>query len=309
MPNSTLILAASAPPVIAAIGLAAIVRGIRETRGTTLRAPLCWAALAMTALAACETTIALLGAVGTPGAAQLRLAAFSATLLPTIALLGAKQPQSSAWQFIVFSCWLMLALPAGQAWLMRPEYPPAIHPLLSIFAIVITIVGLTNYLPTRFWPAAILAATGQAALNWRFLRWWTTAADQQLSPLVGLGLLTAAAIATVMIGRRPALDGEPIDRLWTDFRNQFGVVWGLRVAERVNAALKSAGHDIVLSWHGFATSYGGSIAVAPAGARLAAETALRSVVRRFTSSEWIDSRLNSDSSQQKTGDTIRQLSA
>jgi len=193
----------------------------------------------------------------------------------------------------VFSCWLMLALPAGQSWLMRPEYPPPIHPLWTLFAIVIVVVGLTNYLPTRFWPGAILAAAGQAALNWRFLWWWTTAAERQLSPLVGLGLLAAAAVTAVLIGRRSAVECEPLDRLWADFRNQFGVVWGLRVAEKVNVALKSAGHDIVLSWHGFATGYGGSIAVAPTEARLAAETTLRSVIRRFTSVEWIETRLDS----------------
>jgi hypothetical protein len=282
--------AAACPPAIAVAGLIALASGFRALRGTTLRAPWWWAAGSIVAVAASETAISLFDFDGTAGAAQLRLAVSSTTLLPVIALLGAKRPQDRAWQLIVLSFWVLFALPAAQAWLLRSESPPSMHWLWSCFLFLPAIFGATNYLPTRFWSAAILAAAGQIVLHWQY-RPFASATGSHVFPPWGLGLLAAGAVVAALIARRRVAAGDPLDSLWIDFRNQFGAVWGLRIAERINSQAKQSGWQLTVGWHGFTTSDGGSIDSAGASVRPELEAALRTLLRRFISPEWIDRRL------------------
>jgi hypothetical protein len=288
--SSKLALEAAGPLAIAAAGLAALSRGSRTVAGTTLRAPWWWAAGSLAAVAACEMAIAVLHLGQTASAAQLRLAASTTTFLPLVALLGAKRPQDRAWQFIVLAFWLMLALPAAQAWLLSPDHPPVMHGLWSCFVLLLAVIGVTNYLLTRFWPAAVMAAAGQIALHWRYLPLTNGTQPDGLS-LWGLGLLASALVATAVIGRRSRSRDDPLDRLWIDFRNQYGVVWGLRVAERINASATTQNWNVSLGWQGFSTQFGGSIEVDSSAARAELEAALRTVLRRFVSAHWIDKRL------------------
>jgi hypothetical protein len=41
-----------------------------------------------------------------------------------------------------------------------------------------------------------------------------------------------------------------IDRLWLDFRNRFGLVWGQRLREQFNRAALNAGWSVYLAWPG-----------------------------------------------------------
>jgi hypothetical protein len=279
------------PPAISVVGLIALASGFRALRGTTLRAPWWWAAGSIVSVAASETAIALFNFDGTAGAAQFRLAASTTTLLPVVALLGAKRPQDRAWQLIVLSFWVLLALPAAQAWLLRPESPPMMHCFWSCFLFLLAIFGATNYLPTRFWPAALLAAAGQIVLHWQYRPFAAAPTESQGLALWGLSLIVAAAVTVALIARRPVAAGDPLNRMWIDFRNQFGAVWGLRIAERINAQAKQCSWQLTLGWHGFTTSYGGSFDSAGASVQPELQAALRTLFRRFVSPEWIDARL------------------
>jgi hypothetical protein len=272
-----------------ACGLAAQLSGFRQLRGTTLRAPWWWAAISLALVACSETAIAIWQWGESSAAAQFRFAAGTLTFCPLVALLGAKRPQDRAWQFIVFSCWVILALPAVQAWLLRPDEPPHVHPLWGWFLVVLIVVGLTNYLPTRFCLAGLLAAAGQGTLMWQFLPFGSNSASQ-LTSLFGLGLLCAAAVAAALLARVSRRVAEPLDRVWLDFRNQFGVVWGLRVAERMNASAKMYGWDARLAWHGFLTAAGDPAPGIPPAVKAELEKSLRGLLRRFVSDEWIERR-------------------
>lgn len=284
-------LALAATPSIAVVGLAALASGCRALRGTTLRAPWWWAAGSFVAIAAGETAIAVFHTDGTAGAAQLRLAASTTTLLPVVALLGAKRPQDRAWQLIVVSFWLLLALPAAQAWLLRPESPPTMHWLWSCLIVLLAIIGATNYLPTRFWPAALLTCGGQIILHWQYRPFAAETTESPSFALWGLGLLAAGAVTAAVLARWQATLSDPLNRLWIDFRNQFGAVWALRIAERINSQAKQSGWQVRLGWHGFTTSDGGSIDAAGESVRPELEAALRTLWRRFVSPEWIKRRI------------------
>jgi hypothetical protein len=282
---------AAVPVAMAACGVAVLARGFRAVRGTTLFAPWCWAIGSLAIIGISETAIAVLRAEQTPGAAQLRLAAAATTLCPLVALLGAKRPQDRAWQLIVLSFWVILSLPAAEAWLTRPGEPPTVHPVWSWFLMALVIVGFANYLPTRFWPAALFASAGQIVLNWIYLP-LPLPALPETTPLWGMGLLLAAFVAAAAISVRPCGECEPLDRLWLDFRDRYGAVWGLRVVERVNASSELYGWHIRLNWHGFTMVEGAAATSLAANPEL--EKTLRTVLRRFVSAEWIDRRLAAD---------------
>ncbi|MBW3535576.1 MAG: hypothetical protein KY453_10240, partial [Gemmatimonadetes bacterium] len=118
----------------------------------------------------------------------------------------------------------------------------------SLAALVL--VETVNMLPTRFWCAILLLAAGQITL----LVASTTAGFEALGgvgPLLGLALCITS-LAAAWLAPSPQAQA-PLNRLWLDFRDLFGVLWGLRVAERFNAASSQYGWPVVLTWRGFQT--------------------------------------------------------
>lgn len=251
--------------------------------------------LGVFAVTAAESAVALGIVSGGAAVGIVRFAAATVIFCPTVALLGAKRPQDRAWQLIVLSFWVILALPAAQAWLVRAGQPLMVHPIWSWFLVVLVLVGATNYLPTRYAAAAILAAGGQAILVWPELPWGSlpshNAADDWL-PIVGLALLAAGAVAANIVKalRAPAKQ-EPLDRLWRDFRDQYGVVWGLRVAERINATATQNKWSARLTWHGLTQADGTPSESIPETEIENLKQTLLPLLRRFVSAEWIDRRL------------------
>jgi hypothetical protein len=74
----------------------------------------------------------------------------TATLCPSMALLGAKRPQNVACQFIVLSLWVVLCLPSAHAILFSGASAPTLHAAQSWFLTILIAITGTNHLPTRF---------------------------------------------------------------------------------------------------------------------------------------------------------------
>jgi hypothetical protein len=95
--------------------------------------------------------------------------------------------------------------------------------------------------------------------------------------------------------RSQAKPSDPFDLLWLDFRDAFGLLWSLRLQERVNAAAKSAGWEIELAWTGFVDKRP-KAAQGIQGISIPQELrpVMSGLLRRFVSKEWIAARLAED---------------
>lgn len=258
----------------------------RNLAGTTLVAALAWA---------CAMLLGLVLLVFIPGGRALATTTMLLTFAPPMAVLGAKRPQHWAWQFIVLSLLVVLALPELEAlaWGGRAQW----HPARQWFLAALVVMSVSNYLPTRNAPAALLYGAAQVALAADYLPW--LAALESLSTAgptrhaVALALMSAA-LATVYLGAW--LDRAPrstIDRQWIDFRNAYGAAWGLRVMERFNATALQSGWSRRLSWHGLVPlPHEGEPACPPEETdRGVLVAGLRSLLVRFVSPEWLARRV------------------
>ncbi len=268
-----------------AVGLA---RCYDQVRGTTLTAAWVWgwAAWALGSAAA-------FWSVDQSGSAvdHARYLAAVGSFGPPMAVFGAKRPQHRAWSWIVASLMLVLCLPSGSAWLYHPRGAFEWHGAWQVFLAVLVLLSGGNYLGTRLALPGLLYAFGQALLlGWPAVpeSWGGGRTTWQLAGVsMALAALGASGMsATSREGR------DPLARLWLDFRDRFGVVWALRVAERVNSTLHSQNRTIRLAWHGPETTArvaGGALPADSAGYAELDQT-LRTLLARFVSNDWVSRR-------------------
>jgi len=175
-----------------------------------------------------------------------RYLALALTSCAIVAVLGARRPIVGAWNFVVLGLLAVLLLPLAENTILGT---PLLDPLRLIFVSGTILVGLVNYLPTRFGTAALLVGiscvielTAQAG---RTTCWWSGPLAWHASP--GL-LATACWAGWLVVGRRAKL--AVFDREWLTFRDRFGLLWGQRVREQFNCAAANAGWAVFLRWGG-----------------------------------------------------------
>ncbi len=273
----------------------ALARSFRALRGTTLVAAIAWAAAAVAALVGAEM-VGMFGNVSQASLAAMRYLGAVMTLAPAVAVLGAKRPQHRAWQWIVLTLVVVLALPAGETLLFHPNAALLPHAAQSAFIFVLILIGFGNYAPTRNALPAIFAAIGQASLFAPFIP-WLPANEAASHPCVGLTFLTVA-VAIALINSTAFRRADGWNGAWLDFRDAYGVVWSLRVAERFNRASITHGSSVQLTWRGIVvhstgddshddnSSYTTSVEFDRASQRR-----LRAMLLRFVSNEWIARRI------------------
>ena len=275
------------------LGSSMLLRSRRHLRGTTLLAPAIWAAGSLLAIGGTELgLLSTSGGAASDWAEPLRFAAAMSLFCPTMAVLGAKRPQDKAWQFIVVSLWIVLALPSGEWLLQSGGEAFEIHPARSWFLAILIAIGTVNVLATRFWPSGLLLFVGQLVLLGGYLPLVPRQLPEAIATLVGLGLCIIA-LALVIVGwpARAAVT-LPLDRVWLDFRDMFGAVWGLRIVERLNASARVGGWDVQLRWNGFCKPSGEPVGQLAPDQAAQIEDASRTLLRRFVSPEWIAARLD-----------------
>ena len=198
-----------------------------------------------------------------------------------MAVLGAKRPQNIGWQFIVLTLWIVLILPVGERMVLWQAGALDEGPARRWLIVILLILGMTNYALTRFSFAALLGTTGQVMLLIPHLPLVRGESEAQIS--WGIVCIAAGIIWAWRIAGPRTHQGW--DAVWRDFRDAFGMVWSLRVMERVNSTGKLSGWKSSLTWYGFAPPIGSQ-----EESNQVSRT-LRTLLRRFVSAAWIEDRL------------------
>lgn len=280
------------------LGVILLGQAVRTAWPTTLRAPLLWSVVVW----------GLLGALLLAKARRTSYADYLcgvAPVLPILSLLGAKRPQNGAWQFIVFTLLGVLLLPALRGWALG-ESSPQVHTLYSWLIAAHLLLGVGNYVLTRHWVATCFYAVGAVTLAGSYLPIALPTAGERKS--FAVVYFFAAMVAALVVERRSMHAACGLQRLWRDFRNTYGAVWTLRLAERINSTAKLRGWPVELTWRGIRvegaspspTCDDADLATLAPDVRHRIERELRSYLRRFVSHEWIVRRMPSHGAESMT---------
>ena len=255
-----------------------LVRARPRLHGTTLQLPWAWTLLAFWSLAVADMVSENL-------ASSFLLSA--STLCPGMALMGARRPHHRSWQLIVASLWLVIVLPALHSLALPAEMQFTIHIVRQVFLVLLVAIIVLSFLPTRFSLAALGLLGGFVVLFGPLLPWSGVPQAAFTLPLSS-GLFLASLVLASLLPRPDHSRREPADRLWLDFRDAFGTLWSLRLAEQVNRASSLKGWGYRLGWYGFQSDQHEDPGPQPTEAL---HQYIRNIVRRFTSQQWIDQRL------------------
>lgn len=227
-------------------------------RRTTLRHTVVWGACAWAAWVGA----AVLGA----DALLARYLALCLTGCAGVAVLGARRPGMTAWNFVVAGLLAVLLLPVAEG-----LGEPRLNVFEAAFLSATLAVGVLNHLPTRL-AVAVLSACAACAIE-ACLAFKIKELDAVRWDTIALALLAASPWLAAARRRRPADD---FDREWLAFRDRFGAVWGLRLRDQFNRAAVNAGWGVVLGWNGLRAA--GDVSTER---RAEALTGLRAVLKRF----------------------------
>lgn len=278
---------------------------LRRFEGTTLVSPSRWSIFALSLLFTVEIYGSATGASATSLSTQIamRYLAATASFCPLIAVLGAKRPQNIGWQLIVATFWVVLILPVGEMFVLWQGGAMDVGPARRWLLVILMFVGLTNYALTRFGFAALLFTVGQSFMLLPHLPIVGRETDWSFSAGCLLSVAAAGLVWWQTVVRRTA---GGWDVVWLEFRNAFGLVWALRVMERVNSTAQLSHWKRELTWFGFVTAPSGDYQSVDSGPvkrdteSLEVARAMRTVLRRFVSPEWIQGYFGEPSGEEAT---------
>lgn len=211
-------------------------------------------------------------------------------LCPPMAVLGARRPGVKVWSaFILLPMLLVLSWPVWTLVLQGSELRGlALESPTVIGFFVVLVMSGGNFLGTRFTPAACCWMLGTTIL-FLSVTGWSIVPDglEALLRLVGVLLLELSILST-MIPARSRMNRHPVNRLWDDFRNSFGIVWGLRMVERINALATQEHWTIRMQFSGFPEGGKGRLT----SEETPVTDASRWLFRRFVDEQWVNDRLN-----------------
>jgi hypothetical protein len=262
----------SGPWLIFLLSAYPLCRAWRANRNTSLFQAVHWAMAAWVAWGGAMYVAMMSGRAEThPVAAYVALCL---TGCAGVAVLGARRPGAGAWNFVVVGLLAVMSLPLVESAFIQK---PLLDPLRIGFLAATIAVGMLNFLPTRLAPVAVLVASS-SAIHLLLL----TGEAEQGADLAWWLLALAPWLAFFLWLLPPPPDSE-FDRIWLNFRDRFGFLWGQRMREQFNRSAASAGWPVILRWHGLRLLAGAEIP--DAAAQTAIVETLRALLKRFGDDE------------------------
>lgn len=283
-------------------------RGLKRLRGTTLTN-----AAKLLEVGVLAWMLAMMGNVASvipPGVVEtVRYGAILLLLGAGISVLGARKPGNEPWRwFVVLPMFLVLGWPVllclGREWI--PKHLDLTSPA-AIGVLLVICMSAGNYLTTRLQNSVILGGIG-AVLALIPLTSWVSRGEGAEILILWCDVLGTAGMWTAVrasgacgTGGGYGCDSVGLSRLWLDFRDCFGIVWGYRVLERLNQEGERLGWPFRFEIDrivGTVSAEGGNPAsINPDPNELTEECVkqvgftLGWVFRRFVSEEWMQERL------------------
>jgi hypothetical protein len=224
-----------------------------------------------------------------------------AILAALVSALGARSPGAWAWAILMAILVVVLLIP----WLEAGGRVRRAHGLAtfhldspwSLFYGLLVVAGITNYLPTRYGPAALALWIGLVLEYLGLTRTeWSDATRARLWPAVAWTLALSGWLAAWRAKKaRPA--STNLEQVWLWFRDHWGVVWALRVQERFNRTAEFGRWPVRLTWFGLVPAPTRLVELDSAGGLqlpATAEATLRSLIRRFVAPERVDAQLEAE---------------
>ncbi|MCP4513242.1 MAG: hypothetical protein GY826_43355, partial [Fuerstiella sp.] len=211
-----------------------IVRLKPITRATTAAGALYWA---FTAVAAClVTAVCHLETVAVTPRTGSVLQYLSAVLLltPLVHILGARRPGITAWPwFVVLPLIAVLQWPAASELLGNTSDAAIRIPSPTVVGyLLVLLMGSGNYFGTACTSSMLLGVSGVTLILLPVTEWVAFSEKRLFLPGCTM-LATAAALLPRQFFRQHVAEREH-GQLWSDFRDLYGLVWAMRVMDRVN---------------------------------------------------------------------------
>lgn len=189
-------------------------------------------------------TVACAAVLAVPGLHFVALTLFGCA---SVAVLGARNPNAAAWQFVVCGLAGVLLLPLIESSVR--DRPIDLSGVRWAFVCGLSVFASLNCLFTRLAFPTILVLVGGTLT---FFIPKLTVGD----PIVIFGYF----VGVLCVWSAPAVgwlgfwdrrrDQSPTNRLWLDFRDRYGAVWALRVIEQFNRSAANAGSETTMTWNG-----------------------------------------------------------
>jgi hypothetical protein len=279
-----------------AIVFGAVVSSTRSLRGTTIRVASWWALAGVTSWLI--ATVAAMFVVQQAGWVDTAHYVIAVVLLcPLIAVLGARRPSANVWNlFVLVPLILVLMWPVVASSDVLKGRPLELEsPSIVAFCLVL-VMGAGNYFGTLSGLPAFLFACSQVCL---VLPLWGHVPDffpdTQTARLVasfgvawGIWLVKRRRIAS------RNWEGPALTKLWLDFIDTYGMVWGKRVMDRVNEAAVHEDWSCRLELDGFSNadkSVDNDPQTPDAESLRQAEPIIRWLMKRFVDEAWVIDRI------------------
>jgi hypothetical protein len=244
----------------------------QANRSWSLLAAVNWALSAWTVWG---LVLLALATPGSPFVPVLRYLALCVTGCAGVAVLGARRPGVTAWNFVVVGLLAVLLLPVVEGALRGSGLN--LDAFRYVFLSAMVAVGVLNYLPTRLAAAALLTLLGCAHEVWRLIEAAPLAGAREVA-VTGLWLVLVPWTGWVAV-RGQAPPASEFDQIWLGFRDRFGLVWGQRLREQFNRSAAHAGWPVILRWQGLRLRPGA--ALPDLQTQTAMVATLRALLKRF----------------------------